>query len=102
VGRCADAIAWCARHFDEAPPIVNLFEPDVTTRGAFLRRMRANGWEGRVVWVPISAISFAVVAARAAQDVLRGRMPARLAAWSVLRPRRYDSDVAAKVLAACR
>jgi predicted dehydrogenase/nucleoside-diphosphate-sugar epimerase len=102
VARCADAIAWCARHFDDAPPIVNLFDPDVTTRGAFLRRLRANGWEGRVAWVPISAISFAVVAARAAQDVLRGRMPARLAAWSVLKPRRYDGHVAARVLAACR
>jgi predicted dehydrogenase/nucleoside-diphosphate-sugar epimerase len=102
VRRCADAIAWCATHFDEAPPIVNLFDPDVTTRGAFLRRLRSNGWAGRVVWVPISAISFAVVAARAAQAVLQRRMPSRLAAWSVLKPRRYDGQVAAKVLSACR
>jgi nucleoside-diphosphate-sugar epimerase len=102
VGRCAEAIAWCATHFDEAPPIVNLFDPDVTTRGAFLRRLRAQGWKGRVVWVPISAISFAVVAARTGQAILRGRMPARLAAWSVLKPRRYDSHIAAKVLSACR
>ncbi len=72
------------------------------TRGAFLRRLGAAGWDGRVVWVPIAAISCAVVAARAAQDLLRGRMPARLAAWSVLKPRRYDSHLAAKVLAACR
>ena len=98
----ADAIAWCATHFDAAPPIVNLFDPDVTTRGAFLQRLRARGWAGRMVWVPISAISFAVVAARTAQAVLRGRMPARLAAWSVLKPRRYDGQVAAKVLASCR
>jgi nucleoside-diphosphate-sugar epimerase len=102
VGRCAEAIAWCATHFDEAPPIINLFEPDVTTRGAFLRRLRAQGWEGRVLWVPISAISFAVVAARTGQAILRGRMPVRLAAWSVLKPRRYDSHIAAKVLSACR
>jgi predicted dehydrogenase/nucleoside-diphosphate-sugar epimerase len=102
VGRCAEAIAWCATHFDEAPPIVNLFEPDVTTRGAFLRRLRERGWTGRVVWVPISAISLAVIAARTAQAVLRGRMPVRLAAWSVLKPRRYDSHIAAKVLSACR
>jgi nucleoside-diphosphate-sugar epimerase len=102
VRRCADAIAWCATHFDEAPPIVNLLDPEITTRGAFLRRLRARGWAGRVVWVPISAISCAVVAARAAQAALRGHMPARLAAWSVLKPRRYDSQVAARVLAACR
>jgi predicted dehydrogenase/nucleoside-diphosphate-sugar epimerase len=102
VRRCADAIAWCATHFDEAPPIVNLFEPELTTRGAFLRHLRSRGWAGRVVWVPISTISFAVVAARAVQSGLRGRMPVRLAAWSVLKPRRYDAQVAAKVLAACR
>jgi predicted dehydrogenase/nucleoside-diphosphate-sugar epimerase len=102
VRRCADAIAWCATHFDEAPRIVNLFEPEITTRGDFLRRLRENGWTGRVFWVPISAISCAVVAARAAQDVLRGRMPVRLAAWSVLKPRRYDSHLAAQVLDACR
>ena len=102
VGRCAEAIAWCATHFDEAPAIVNLFDPAVTTRGTFLERLRERGWKGRVVWVPISAISFAVVAAGTAQAILRGRMPVRLAAWSVLKPRRYDSHVAAKVLAACR
>jgi nucleoside-diphosphate-sugar epimerase len=102
VRRCADAIAWCATHFDEAPPIVNLFDPDVCTRGEFLRRLRSRGWAGRVFWVPISTISFAVVAARAAQALLRGRMPARLAAWSVLKPRRYDSQITTKVLAACR
>jgi predicted dehydrogenase/nucleoside-diphosphate-sugar epimerase len=102
VGRCAEAIAWCATHFDEAPPIVNLFDPDVTTRGAFLQRLRDQGWSGRVVWVPISVMAFAVVAARASFSLLRGRMPARLAAWSVLKPRRYDSHVASKVLAACR
>ena len=102
VGRCAEAIAWCATHFDEAPPIVNLFDPDVTTRGVFLQRLREQGWSGRVVWVPISVMAFAVVAARASFALLRGRMPARLAAWSVLKPRRYDSHVASKVLAACR
>ena len=102
VGRCAEAIAWCATNFDEAPPIVNLFDPDLTTRGAFLRRLRERGWAGRVVWVPISAISLALVTARTAQAFLSGRMPARLAAWSILKPRRYDSQLAAKVLSACR
>jgi nucleoside-diphosphate-sugar epimerase len=102
VRRCAEAIAWCANHFDSAPRVVNLFDPAVRTRGDFLRRLRADGWTGRVVWVPISAISFAVVAAKAASDLIRGRMPARLAAWAVLKPRRYDDHLAAKVLEACR
>ena len=102
VARCAEAIAWCATHFDEAPACVNLFDPDVRTRGACLDALRAHGWTGRTVWVPISVISFAIVAARAAHALLRGQLPQRLAAWSILRPRRYDDRVAAKLLAACR
>jgi predicted dehydrogenase/nucleoside-diphosphate-sugar epimerase len=102
VRRCAEAIAWCATHFDAAPRVVNLFDPEIITRGDFLRRLRRDGWTGRIVWVPITAISSAVVAAGAAQALLRGRLPARLAAWAVLKPRRYDSQLAAKVLEACR
>jgi len=102
VRRCAEAIAWCATHFDAAPPVVNLFEPELTTRGAFLARLRERGWDGRLLWVPISTISFAIVAARTVHSLINGRMPTRLAAWSILRPRRYDSRIATKVLAACR
>ena len=74
----------------------------MTTRGAFLRMLRAGSWSGRVVWVPISAISIAIVAARTAQSLLGGRWPSRLAAWSILKPRRYDGRLAAQVLASCR
>ncbi len=102
VTRCAEAIAWCATHFDEAPPLVNLFDPDLTTRGAFVERLRERGWSGRIVWAPISTISIAIVAARTIQSILSGRLPQRLAAWSILKPRRYDSRVAARVLASCR
>jgi nucleoside-diphosphate-sugar epimerase len=102
VVRCAEAIAWCATHFDAAPPLVNLFEPALRTRGAFLARLREDGWTGRIVWLPISTISCAIVVARALQSLLHGRLPTRLAAWSILRPRRYDSRMATKVLAACR
>ena len=102
VGRCADAIAWCAANFDAAPPIVNLFDPDVTTRAAFVARLRDRGWTGRIVWMPISAMALAIVTARAAAAMLGGRWPSRFAAWSILRPRRYDDRIATKVLAACR
>jgi predicted dehydrogenase/nucleoside-diphosphate-sugar epimerase len=102
VGRCADAIAWCATHFDAAPPVVNLFDPAVTTRGAFMARLRDQGWTGRMVWVPISAMALAIISARALMSALRGRRPSRFAAWSILRPRRYDDRIATKVLAACR
>jgi nucleoside-diphosphate-sugar epimerase len=102
VGRCAEAIAWCATHFDAAPRIVNLFDPQVTTRGVFVARLRDHGWTGRIVWMPISAIAPAIVTARAMLSMLRGQWPSRFAAWSILRPRRYDDRVTTQVLAACR
>jgi hypothetical protein len=102
VGRCAEAIAWCATHFDAAPRIVNLFDPQVTTRGVFVAQLRDHGWTGRIVWMPISAIAPAIVTARAMLSMLRGQWPSRFAAWSILRPRRYDDRVTTQVLAACR
>jgi hypothetical protein len=32
---------------------------------------------------------------------MQGRRPGSVAAWSVLRPRRYDDTLSAEVLAAC-
>ena len=93
---------FLALHFDEAPPIVNLFDPDITTRAAFVDRLRRQRWTGRIVWLPISAMATALVGARAALSLLRGRLPSRLSAWSILRPRRYDDRIATKVLDACR
>jgi predicted dehydrogenase/nucleoside-diphosphate-sugar epimerase len=102
VERCAQAIAWCALHFDEAPALVNLFDPQVTTRGAFLSSLRARGWDGRVVFVPISVIAAGLTTARLLLSLARGRRPERLAAWSILRPRRYDARQAEMLLDATR
>jgi len=100
VGRCADAIAWCATHFDQAPAVVNLFDPAFVTRGQFIKELRRRGWRGRVVWVPISAVSIAFMTVRTLASLIRGTLPERLAVWSVLRPRRYDATVTAAVLEA--
>ena len=102
VARCAEAIAWCATHFDRAPAVLNLFDPELATRGALVRRLRARGWIGRVVWVPISLISAGLVVAQTAMAFLQGRMPGRLAVWSILRPRRYDARLTTSVLEAAR
>jgi predicted dehydrogenase/nucleoside-diphosphate-sugar epimerase len=102
VAQCAEAIAWCATHFDDAPPIVNLFDPKLATRSAFLDRLRGQGWNGRMVWVPISFISAGLIAARGVISLLQGRIPARLAAWSILRPRRYDASLSVRVLEAAQ
>lgn len=100
VGTCADAIAWCAMHFDDAPPVVNLFDPALVTRREFIAELRQRGWQGRVVWVPISLVSAGLVAARTVLSIAHGTLPERLAAWSVLRPRRYDSRLATALLQA--
>ena len=102
VSRCAEVIAWCATHFDEAPEVVNLFDPSLATRAAFIRRLRQDGWDGRLLWVPISVLSVALIAARSAMSLMKGRLPERFAAWSILRPRHYDARVATTVLEAAR
>jgi predicted dehydrogenase len=102
VERCAEVIAWCAAHFEEAPPVINLFDAAIATRGDLVSRLRAEGWNGRMLWVPISLVALGLTAARVAVSLCRGRWPDRLAAWSILRPRRYDTSVAAAVLEAAR
>ena len=98
VDRCGEAIAWCATHFDTVAPVVNLFDPTVRTRGEFLARLRERGWSGRMIWVPISALALGLTGARVLLSLAHGRWPERLAAWSILRPRRYDSRLAAAML----
>jgi predicted dehydrogenase/nucleoside-diphosphate-sugar epimerase len=100
VDDCAAAIAWCASHFDEAPPVVNLFDPTMATRGALAARLRERGWDGRMLWVPISAVAGALTGVRTCLSLVRGRWPERLAAWSILRPRRYDPGASRSLLAA--
>ena len=95
-------IAWCAEHFEEAPPLVNLFDPALATRGDLARRLRAGGEDVRMLWVPISLLAIGLTAVRAAASVCRGRRPERLAAWSILRPRRYDARLSSAMLEATR
>lgn len=102
VKHCAEAIAWCAAHFDDAPAVVNLFDPALIPRGALVARLRAGGWNGRILWVPISVVALSIVAARIVLSLARGRLPARLAAWSILRPRCYDTRLAVAMFEAAR
>jgi hypothetical protein len=102
VERCAEAIAWCAANFDKAPAIVNLLDPAIATRRDFVARLRAGGWTGRILWVPISVVALVLQAAGAANSLRRGRRPDGLAVWSILKPRRYDTRRAAEMLEAAR
>ncbi len=100
VGRAAGVIAWCATEFEQAPPVLNLFDPTIATRGNLRDAFRARGWRSRLVWVPISLIATALQMARFALAAARGRLPEPLAAWAILRPRRYDATLSAACLAA--
>jgi predicted dehydrogenase/nucleoside-diphosphate-sugar epimerase len=102
VEQCADVIAWCVRHFDDAPPIVNLLDPSIASRGDLQARLRGHGWTGRVVWIPISVLAVGITAARTALAFAHGRRPDALKTWSILRPRRYDARVATALLDAVR
>jgi hypothetical protein len=78
-------------HFDEAPAVINLFDPSLPTRAAVAARLRASGWRGQFVWVPITLIAAGTAAARTLLAALSGRKREPLAIWSILRPRRYDA-----------
>jgi predicted dehydrogenase/nucleoside-diphosphate-sugar epimerase len=100
VGKAGAVVAWCADRFAHAPPVVNLLDPAVRTRGQLLELFRQHGWGGRVIWVPISLLAGAIMLARWAAALARRERARPLAAWSVLQPRRYDPAVATAILAA--
>jgi predicted dehydrogenase/nucleoside-diphosphate-sugar epimerase len=98
VKSCARAIAWSVAHFDEAPRVVNLIDPALGTRGALVTRFRARGRDVRMVWLPISVLAAGLSTARTLVSLAQGRLPERLAVWSILRPRRFDTRVSETLL----
>jgi len=100
VGRAAAAVAWCAEQFAEAPAVVNLFDPAISTRRRLLDLIRSHGWRGRMVWLPIPVFALLVTTTRVVLSLVRLRLPSRLAVWSIFRPRRYDPALSTKLLEA--
>ncbi len=100
VGRAAAVVAWCADHFAEAPPLVNLIDPAIQTRGQLLDLFHQHGWRGRVGWVPISLLATAAMTMRHLVALARGERARPLAVWSILRPRRYDAAMSTEIFAA--
>jgi len=100
VGRAGAAVAWCAEQFAAAPPVANLLDPTIRTRGQLLTRFREHGWRGSMLWVPISALATAFGAIRFLLGLGRRERTPALAVWSILRPRRFDAGVATALFAA--
>ena len=98
VARAAEVVGWYATHFEEAPPVVNLWDPAYPTRRDVVRACRAGGWNGRVVWVPIRALGIAAQSARYAMALLRGGLPSPLSIVGVLKARRFDAALSRDVL----
>lgn len=89
VGRAAAVVAWCAEPSAAAPPVLNLFDPAIVTRGQLRNSFHERGWRGKMVWVPISFVASGLTTVRLLLSLMRGRWPEPLAAWGVLRPRTY-------------
>jgi nucleoside-diphosphate-sugar epimerase/predicted dehydrogenase len=102
VALAGDVIASCAARFDEAPTVLNLLDPHLMTRREILQAFRNWGWKGRVVWLPISVMAAVLVTFRTASALMRFTRPERLAVWSVLKPRRFDASLSARVLSSLR
>jgi|SRR6266850_785378 len=102
VGRAAAVVAWCAARFPEAPPVLNLIDPAISTRRGLLERFRARGWRGRMVWLPIPLFAMLFTAVRVGLGLAKLRFPAHMAVWSIFRPRCYDTALSTRVLAAAQ
>jgi nucleoside-diphosphate-sugar epimerase len=100
VSAAASAVAWCADCFRDAPPVINLLDPNIRTRGELLDRFREQGWQGRMLWTPISLLAGALMTARFVFALARRERAEPMAVWSILRPRRYDSAVSNTVFGA--
>jgi nucleoside-diphosphate-sugar epimerase len=98
VGKAAAVVAWNVAQFAEAPPVLNLIDPAISTRHHLLNEFRRHGWRGRFVWFPILLFTVLVQAARYALALPRLRRPAPFAVYGILRPRRYSSALAERAL----
>ena len=98
VGKAASVVAWTVAEFAEAPSVLNLADPAITTRGRLLEEFARHGWHGRFVWVPLPLFASLVQVARYAVALPKLRRPTPLALYGILRPRRYNTALAAQTL----
>jgi predicted dehydrogenase/nucleoside-diphosphate-sugar epimerase len=93
---CGETIAWMARNFDQAPRVINLFEPELPTKRALIARLRESNPDLTVVWLvplvlhPLSWFAYGL------QKLLRPGKPAMSVAKMFARLR-YDTTLIASL-----
>jgi len=97
----AQTLAWMVRHFDEAPLVLNLFEPELPTRRELLARLRRTNPDLTVVWLPPAILLPLSWFAIALQKVVRPRSPAINVA-KIFARLRYDTSRIAGLAPAIR
>jgi nucleoside-diphosphate-sugar epimerase len=87
----ARAIRWIGEHFDEAPAVLNLLDPELPTKRELLRQLRRNNPDLSVVWLPTPVLVPLSWLAIALQKALRPGKPAINVA-RVFAVQRYDTS----------
>src|SRR5690606_736013 len=72
----ARVISWAIGHFEKVPPVVNLVDAELPTRGELVDRLRPANPDLKVVWLPRPVLGTLSLVAVAAQKVLRPSKPA--------------------------
>ena len=91
----AQTIAWMVRHFEEAPRVINLFEPKLPTKRELLVRLRRDNPDLAVVWLPPVVLLPLSWLGIALQKAVRPRSPAFNVAQMFARLRYDTSRIAA-------
>jgi hypothetical protein len=86
----ASYLTWMAGAWEEAPPVINLLDPELPTKRSLLQRLRQSNPDLRVVWLPTVLLVPLSGAAWILQKMLRPRRPA-ISVAKVFKTRRYDN-----------
>ncbi len=97
----ARVLTWMQAHFDEAPAVLNLLNPDPPTKREAIEVLRRSNPELSVVWLPMPVLVPLSWMAIGLQKVLRPGRPAMNLA-KVFAGQRYDTARAGAIWAAAR
>jgi predicted dehydrogenase/nucleoside-diphosphate-sugar epimerase len=101
VGDAAAVLAFAVERFDEVPPVVNLVDPQASTRAALVERLRCRRSDLAVIWIPLGLLKVANPALKLAQRVILGSTrPLDIAA--AFDAVAYDTRLAADLIARSR